>query len=204
MLYWNCVIVFYAVHVILCYGILCHVMFGCRYIPNVEIVFIIMGVIGIVTGLYLNYYDYYFCGSVLNRGAVAAAAAAEGIDNTNTTQQQNDDNLVKRPLVRNVNGFDTSDHDSGSIEQGLFASQVGIYSPAPPTSEAHILASNQRSTLGSSHGNSRSNSRSNSRTRSNGGEHEEHNNRAARRSRGSFTAHEEILYGGAFDHVQKQ
>lgn len=41
---------------------------GSRYIPNVELMFAMLGVLALALGLYLNYFDY-FHGNVLNRGA---------------------------------------------------------------------------------------------------------------------------------------
>jgi hypothetical protein len=43
---------------------------GHRYVPNVELLFVWLGVIGFVVGLYMNYYDINH-NSVLNRGCAA-------------------------------------------------------------------------------------------------------------------------------------
>jgi hypothetical protein len=39
---------------------------GNKYIPNVELFFIVCAWIGVMIGLYLNFYDYYFINSILN------------------------------------------------------------------------------------------------------------------------------------------
>ncbi len=39
---------------------------GNNYIPNVEVFFIACGWVGVMIGLYLNYYDYYHINSILN------------------------------------------------------------------------------------------------------------------------------------------
>lgn len=113
---------------------------GDRYIPNVELMFILLGVIGVVVGIYLNYYDYQH-GSVLNRGAPA-------------------------------------EDDPSPSEAGVTMDQ-----PTRAISVEKRLHSTDRGRINSS-------------------THIEHSERAHRHSRGSFTAHEEVLYGGAFDHLQ--
>jgi hypothetical protein len=39
---------------------------GDRYIPNVELLFALLAVLGTVVGVYMNYYDFYYGDSVLN------------------------------------------------------------------------------------------------------------------------------------------
>lgn len=59
-----------------------------HYIPNVEILFLILGIIGVLVGIYLNYYDYYYMNSVLNKPYVSEALLQD------TKQHQSDDNLL--------------------------------------------------------------------------------------------------------------
>jgi hypothetical protein len=38
-----------------------------KYIPSVEVFFVLVALVGVVVGLYMNFYDYYYIDSVLNR-----------------------------------------------------------------------------------------------------------------------------------------
>ena len=40
---------------------------GEEYSPSVEVFFVIVASIGVATGLYLNFYDYFFMNSILNK-----------------------------------------------------------------------------------------------------------------------------------------
>ena len=51
---------------------------GNKYIPNVEFFFIALAVLGLIVGIYLNYYDYYHNKVFNSPGVGGASALAEG------------------------------------------------------------------------------------------------------------------------------
>lgn len=46
-----------------------------HYIPNVELLFVALGFVGSLVGIYLNYHDYYYIDSILNKGAEDLASS---------------------------------------------------------------------------------------------------------------------------------
>lgn len=49
-----------------------------EYIPNVEVFFVALAIIGTLIGVYLNFYDFFFLNSLLNGGS-SATPADDGI-----------------------------------------------------------------------------------------------------------------------------
>jgi hypothetical protein len=123
-----------------------------RYIPNVEIVFMAEGVMGILTGVYLNYYDFHH-GHILNRGVVKSVTA------------EADGNEAVESLLA---GAKDTASAGGSISMEYNERQGSKDFDGGP-GRFHRVVSD-----------------------------EQHANRNTRRSKGSFTAAEEVFYQGAF------
>jgi len=68
---------------------------GDKYIPNVELMFVFLGVMGVLVGFYMNYYDYKH-NSVLNRGFEAAKAALD--------MEKDNLNRYSEPLINPISG----------------------------------------------------------------------------------------------------
>eukprot|EP01038_Epipyxis_sp_PR26KG_P013919 gene13919-18666_t len=83
---------------------------GDKYIPNVELLFVCLGFIGMCVGFYLNYYDFHH-NSVLNRGLEVDPSKDSDADNNEANKGKNDNDDF---LIRTI----TFDPNRKSFENG--------------------------------------------------------------------------------------
>lgn len=157
---------------------------GNRYIPFVEALFVSLGVVGFLVGVYLNIYDWLH-DSVLNRGEEAAAKQPtdksqylppEPLDAAQATVTV-DFNSISAPFERLSNISDVnSENDFNSQQRSISRSSVGS-SPASDRDGNHLRRRPVSTTNPT---------------------FESHDLHRGKRHGGSFTSYEEIHRGGGF------
>lgn len=87
---------------------------GDKYIPNVELLFVILAIVGVFVGLYLNYYDYYYGNNILNSPALLESELPENeAENRSKSSQEvgpldkEEEILYHNPMVGGGGAADT-------------------------------------------------------------------------------------------------
>jgi len=103
--------------------------YGDKYIPSVETFFVIVALVGVLVGIYLNYYDYYYIDSVLNRVHLTPATGDDLADSDMTNPihgEENKDKVIKGkvkkfPSDRNEDESDDDDVPVRTTSRELYA-----------------------------------------------------------------------------------
>ena len=83
-----------------------------KYIPSVEVFFVIVALVGVLVGIYLNFYDYYYIDSVLNRVHLTPVVVGDEGDMTNPIHsEENKDKLLKGKVQKFPSDQDDEESD---------------------------------------------------------------------------------------------
>lgn len=102
---------------------------GDKYIPNVETFFVLVASFGVLVGLYLNFYDYYYIDSILNRvhqdppsGADAETDSLNNPIHSGESKGKVVGKVAKFPSDRNQDSESDDDEPVRTQSRELFAS----------------------------------------------------------------------------------
>jgi hypothetical protein len=86
---------------------------GNTYIPNVELFFVLVAATGVLVGLYLNYYDFFYIKSILNNAD--NSKSVDEVEGSRSSSRDSRDESKDRVLTNPVTKFpsDRSSEDSG-------------------------------------------------------------------------------------------
>jgi len=91
---------------------------GDTYIPKVELFFVLVACVGVLVGLYLNYYDYFYISSILNNADNSKSVDEVEADVRSNSRDRNEskDRLLANPVTKFPS--DRSDSDDEVDQRG--------------------------------------------------------------------------------------
>lgn len=151
---------------------------GDKYIPNVEVLFIVLAIIGAFVGAYMNYYDYYYGDSVLN----SPCLLEEDDDDDNDSKPSRSE--TNNPMAGTAVMEDSE--SSGRVK----SEDQDVRNSRGGDERAHSVDAHRRNQRSADH----SHSAHHPHHVHTHGHHHHH-----RQHRGtSFTAYEEVMRGGGY------